>query len=532
VETETDIYASGEARRRAPSYVLYVAFQGHAPMRPPSRHVLRDIDVVSFGRGETSVARDREGGLRRLVVRIADPLISSQHGELVHAQGVWVLTTPTSKNAAIVGGVRTRSSQIEIGQLFSLGHTLFLLEREEASIGASPDPPDPLRPSLLDMTANELPAPVPELATFDPAFGATVEQLARVAPTQVPILLLGETGTGKEVTARAIHELSRRRGPFVGVNCGAISPTLVESELFGHRRGSFSGATTDRLGHVRTADRGTLFLDEIGDMPLPAQAALLRVLEEREVVPVGDSMPVPVDLRVVAATHRDLGAMVAEGKFREDLYARIRGLALTLPTLRSRRVDLGLLIPTLLRRQPRAEQVRFTPQAASLLFDHAWPRNIRELARALEVMTAMADGQPIAVEHLPEEIRASRDLAGEAPPAAAARVSLASALAAAAAAPTPTAGSPAPPAPPASPPAPPGPPAEPDLPGEPPAGDADDGGPLTAGDLERKESLEALLREHRGNVTEVARRLGKDRTQIYRWIRKFRISVTGVRHES
>jgi len=507
VETETDIYASGGPQRRAPSDVLYIAFHGHEPMRPPSRHVLGDIDVISFGRGEHAVTRDREGGLRRLVVRVADPLISSQHGELVHAQGTWVLTTPTSKNGAIVGGVRTRSSRVEIGQLFSLGHTLFLLKREE--VADPPEPPDPLRPGPLDLSASELPAPVPELATFDPAFSATVDQLGRVAPTQVPILLLGETGTGKEVTARAIHELSRRRGPFVGVNCGAISPTLVESELFGHRRGSFSGATTDRLGHIRTADRGTLFLDEIGDMPLPAQAALLRVLEEREVVPVGDSMPVPVDLRVVAATHRDLGAMVAEGRFREDLYARIRGLAITLPRLRDRRVDLGLLIPALLRRQPRAEKVRFTPQASSLLFEYAWPRNIRELARALEVMTAMAGDQPIAVDHLPEEIRAAREAADA--PAPAAGASLAAVLAAAGAAPRDREDRAA---------------AEAES-----AAESDDE-PLTAGDLERKESLEALLREHRGNVTEVARRMGKDRTQIYRWIRKFRISVTGARHES
>jgi DNA-binding NtrC family response regulator len=504
VETETDIYASGSGQRRTPSYVLYIAFHGHEPTRPPSRHVIGDIDVVSFGRGETSVTRDREGGLRRLVVRVADPLISSQHGELVHAQGVWVLATPNAKNGAIVGGVRTRSSRVLLGQVFSLGHTLFLIQREE-EIGDAIE-----SPAALDVSASELPAPVPELATFDPAFGATVEQLARVAPTQVPILLLGETGTGKEVAARAIHELSRRRGSFVGVNCGAISATLVESELFGHRRGAFSGATADRLGHVRTADHGTLFLDEIGDMPLPAQAALLRVLEEREVVPVGDSVPVPVDLRVCAATHRDLGQLVAEGKFREDLYARIRGLQLTLPPLRARRVDLGILIPALLRRQAHAAPVRFTPQAASLLFEYSWPRNIRELSRALEVMTAMAGGQPIAVDHLPEEIRAARPAAADAAATAGhggggggggggSGATLASVLAEAAA--------------PAA-----------------PAAEGDDE-PLTAADLERKESLEALLREHRGNVTEVARRLGKDRTQIYRWIRRYRIRVTGVRHE-
>ena len=475
--TETDIYAGDPAaRRRAAAHVLYVAFHGNEPLRPPSRHVLGDVDVIHFGRGETSVTRDRKDSLRRLVVRVADPLMSSQHGQLVHVQGVWVLEDPSSKNGAVVGGVRTRSSKVDLGQVFSLGHTLFVLAREDAA-GEQP----------LDLTATDLPAPVPELATFDPVFAATVDRLARVATTQLPILLLGDTGTGKEVTARAVHELSRRRGPFVGVNCGAITPTLVESELFGHRRGAFSGATTDRLGHIRTADQGTLFLDEIGDMPLPAQAALLRVLEEREVVPVGESIPVPVDLRVCAATHRDLEAMVADGKFREDLYARIHGIALTLPPLRARRMDLGILIPALLRRQPRPERVKFTPQAASLLFEYAWPRNIRELARALEVMAAMADGETIVAEHVPDEIRTPREApAGD------------------------NGGERA---------------AEP-APGRRPLA-ADEVGPLTAEELELKQRLEAMLRDCDWNVTEVARRMSKDRTQIYRWMRRFGLQREG-----
>jgi sigma-54 dependent transcriptional regulator, acetoin dehydrogenase operon transcriptional activator AcoR len=462
VETESDIYAGDPVDRdRANAVVLYVAFRGNEPMAAPSRHVVTDIDLVQFGRGEAGATRDRKDGLRRLVIRLPDPLLSTQHGQLVHARGAWVLDDPSSKNGAVVRGVRTRSSTVALGDIFSLGHTVFFLAREpRSSIRA------------LDTTAAELPAPVPELATFDATLATAVDRMAHVAMTDLPVLLLGETGTGKEVTARALHELSRRRGPFVAVNCGAIAATLVESELFGHRRGAFSGATTDKPGYIRTADQGTLFLDEIGELPLPAQTALLRVLQEREVVPVGEALPIPVDLRVCAATHRDLAALVEAGKFREDLYARLLGVTITLPPLRARRSDLGILIPALLRRLPRPERIKLTPAAATRLFEYAWPRNVRELERTLAVMTALAGNQPIGIEHIPDELRAP---AAEAPPAIAVEAPAA----------------------------------------------------LSPEDLELKQRLEALLREHDHNLTEVARLLGKDRTQIYRWVRRFGIVRDG-----
>jgi transcriptional regulator of acetoin/glycerol metabolism len=458
VETETDVYGrDAGGRRQAQTDVLYVAFHGNAPTtRGPSRHLLgTGVAEVSFGRGEPATTRDGE----TVAFRIDDPLLSTDHGKLVRsAEGTWRLEDPSSKNGAIVGGVRTRSSAVAYGQVFALGHTLFVLARERV---------DPGRP--LDLAGAALPAPLPALASFDTAFSDEISRIARVAPTTISVVLYGETGTGKEVTAAAIHELSRRRGRYVAVNCGGITPTLVESELFGHRKGAFSGATADKPGFVRASDHGTLFLDEIGELPLPAQAALLRVLQEREVVPVGDALPVPVDLRVICATHRDLPALVAEGKFRHDLHARLEGATITLPPLRARRIDLGLLIATLLTRA-RATDVVVTPHAAIRLFEYAWPTNIRELDKALAYAIAVADGEAITVEHLPETLRAAA-------PAIA----------------------------PLLPPRP-----EPE--------------PLTAEDQRLKQELELQLDECGGIVAEVARRRGVDRTQVYRWLRRFGIA--------
>ena len=451
MDTETDVHAREPGDRSDPRVdVLYVAFHGSEPTRLPSRHALGGVDVVDFGRGAPSVVRERRDGLRQLVLRIPDPLMSSSHGRLVAAHGGWLLDDPQSKNAAAVAGVRTRSSRLEPGQLFSLGNTLLFVAREPA-------------PEPLDLDASQLTAPRPELTTFDPELGAAFERMARLAASDMPMLVLGETGTGKEVVARAIHELSGRPGPFVGVNCAAIAPTLLEAELFGHRRAAFSGALTDRLGHIRTSDRGTLFLDEIAELSLHAQAALLRVLQEREVVPVGDTLPTPVDLRVVAATNRDLAALVTEGKFRDDLFARIAGVTLTLPPLRLRRADLGLFIAALLRRRGHADRARVTWQAATQLFRYSWPRNIRELERVLEAAAALAGSEPITLDHLPDALQSAPE--------------------------------PAPPA------------AEPSQ--------------LTPEDLELKHRLEELLRAHGDNLSEVARALGKDRTQIYRWLRRF-----------
>lgn len=225
----------------------------------------------------------------------------------------------------------------------------------------------------------------------------------RVAVRDVHVLILGETGTGKEVLANAIHlESLRRDKKCVKVNCGAIPSELVESEFFGHKKGAFTGATQKKDGHFKVADGGTLFLDEIGELPLNVQVKLLRVLQEKEVTPVGESEPIRVDVRIIAATHKDLAAMVRKGEFREDLYHRLAIGVVTLPPLREREGDLSLLIDSLLERV-NAEAwdvagyspIRLSPEAKQTLCRHPWPGNIRELWNCLLRLSIWVDSEEV-----------------------------------------------------------------------------------------------------------------------------------------
>jgi DNA-binding NtrC family response regulator len=235
------------------------------------------------------------------------------------------------------------------------------------------------------------------------AMAAVRERIAKVAPSDAPVLVTGESGTGKELVARAIHAGSpRAAGPLVVVNCAAIPPALVESELFGHVRGAFTDARGDRAGLFATADGGTLFLDEIGELPLEIQPKLLRALQERLVRPVGGAGELAVDVRVVAATNRDLDTMVARGTFREDLYYRVHVLHVALPALRDRGDD----VLELARYFARGTSI--TPDAAAALLAHAWPGNVRELESALVHARALAESKPIHVAHLPDRVAQRR----------------------------------------------------------------------------------------------------------------------------
>jgi len=239
-----------------------------------------------------------------------------------------------------------------------------------------------------------------------------MRQLFRILPeaalSGATVLIRGESGTGKELVARALHDLSaRHEGPFVAVNCAAIPEALMESELFGHVRGAFTGADRDRQGRLGAAKGGTLFLDEVGDLPLGLQVKLLRALDSGEYSPLGSNVSRKAEVRVVAATHRDLEAEMARGAFRQDLYYRLNVVELKLPPLRQRREDIPILVDHFLERlaAERGEPVRRVNQAAmARLLEYAWPGNVRELQNALEHALVLAQGQAVDLRHLPEAL--------------------------------------------------------------------------------------------------------------------------------
>jgi transcriptional regulator with AAA-type ATPase domain len=442
-------------------HYLFLVFSSHRPFSSSARIALEGIDEVVFGRGPSrEIANDDAAGVRRLRVLLDDGWLSVRHARLTRVLRRWVLEDLGSKNGSFVDGVRKVQFELRDGALIEIGQTFFLFR------DSVPDPPEGA-PRVLEAggAANQLQA----FVTLSPALAQSFERLTAVARTRVSVLLEGETGTGKEVVARAIHAVSGRPGKFVAVNCGALPRELMEAELFGHRRGAFSGATADSLGLVRAAEGGTLMLDEVGDLPAAAQAVLLRVLQEEEVRPVGATHAVPVNLRVIAATHRPLDHMVESGAFRRDLLARLDGYRMKLPALSGRREDLGLLFSAIVRRADASLEGRLQVQAAAAraLIQYGWPANIREFEKCLTAALSLAhESGRIELKHLPEALRR--------PP-----------------------------------------------PSDPPA-------PEGEGERQRTE-LVGRLREHRGNVTAVAQSMGKARMQIQRWIKRFNIDVKSMR---
>ena len=249
-----------------------------------------------------------------------------------------------------------------------------------------------------------------------PAFRAVLETLGQVAPTSASVLLVGESGTGKELAARLVHDRSARaRGPFVAVNCGAIPESLLESELFGHEKGAFTGAAGRKEGRFERAHGGTLFLDEVGELSPAVQVKLLRVLQDGVIDRLGGTAPVQVDARIVAATNRELGAEVKAGRFREDLFYRLDVVTVRLPPLRERREDVPLLATAFLRRLAAAHGRRvtgFTPAALDALEAAPWPGNVRELLHAVERAVILARGERVDVGDLPEGLRGASPGAG------------------------------------------------------------------------------------------------------------------------
>ncbi len=251
--------------------------------------------------------------------------------------------------------------------------------------------------------------PLSTIVTTDPSLKRTLELLPTIAASDSTVLIEGESGTGKGLAARAIHRLSsRKEGPFVTVNCGALPETLFESELFGYKAGAFTGATKDKPGRVAVADRGTLFLDEIGDMPLPVQVKMLRLLHEKVYEPLGGTTSQTADVRILTATNKDLARLVQEGRFREDLYYRINVIRITMPPLRARPADAALISERFVRRMAAKKGKRIeglAPEALALLMRYDFPGNVRELENILEYACLFCSGPLIEVRDLPEWFR-------------------------------------------------------------------------------------------------------------------------------
>jgi two-component system, NtrC family, response regulator AtoC len=362
----------------------------------PNRGTLYELGELStLGRGEGCELQLLEDG------------VSRQHARISRQDGVWSLEDLQSRNGTRLNGVPVERAALEVGDRISLGGVrLRVLERPSETLAASGTRELDLQPPPLPEAgaAAGLEGWVGECA----ALRELLRRVGRAAPSEATCLIQGETGTGKELVARALHQLSpRRREPFVVLNCAALPTALVESELFGHERGAFTGAVARKVGLVEAAAGGTLFLDELGELPGPAQAKLLRFLERKEFVRVGSTLPRQVDVRVLAATHRDLDLRVREGEFREDLLHRLRVVELETPPLRERGEDVLLLAERFLH-QLGGTQQRFTGETRAALQGYDWPGNVRELRNVVEAALIFSEGDEVRLLDLPPRIRGSQ----------------------------------------------------------------------------------------------------------------------------
>jgi DNA-binding NtrC family response regulator len=263
---------------------------------------------------------------------------------------------------------------------------------------------------VISKAVSQMKAVEEEIVGASMAMERVKKMIVKVAGSSSTVLIRGESGTGKERIARAIHKASPRSGErFQAVNCAAINENLLESELFGHEKGSFTGAVSEKKGLFEIADKGTLFLDEIGEINVSMQAKLLRALQEKEIMRVGSTKPIKVDVRVLAATNRDLEAMVKDNRFREDLYYRLNVIPISIPPLRQRRDDIQMLMDYFLSKHSAnaARPIKFTPEAKKLIMEYSWPGNVRQLESAIERALLLAEGDEITTEDLPVEIRSA-----------------------------------------------------------------------------------------------------------------------------
>ncbi len=444
---------------------LFVVLEGHRPLAGGARYALDGINEIHVGRGERRAARvERGDGGGRLTLELPSPLLSRLHARLRRGPTGWTLEDAGSRNGSYLNGARVSHEAVGAADLVEVGH-VFLSVRHFAQPAEQP---------AADLDALDLARDPVGFRTLSPVVAAELETLRRAARSEMSVLLVGESGTGKEILARAIHEHSGRPGPFVAVNCNTLKEGLAETLLFGHVRGAFSGAVADSVGFVRAADHGTLLLDEVADLGPAAQGALLRVVQEREVVPVGRAVPHKVDVRFVATSPQSLDPVIAGERFRSDLFARLTGFVHTMTPLRDRREDFGLLVAALLAKAGvgEGERPRIAPDLALGLLTHRWPLNVRELEQLLARTWLLAEDGLMSGEPRLVGAGVPEAPAGASPP--------------------------------------------PDRVWSPQEQE------------DRRRLLEAL-EAARGNVTEAARALGKGRVQMHRQMRRFGIDARGFR---
>jgi transcriptional regulator with PAS, ATPase and Fis domain len=433
---------------------LILLLEGDRPTASSGRYSLAETRTVVLGRGAArQVVRPARRRIADLQIEIPDPRMSTNHAVLSRSGASWIFTDSSSRNGSRINGKSLSQKELEDGDLVEMGRSVFLFRRQasahdDADLDLEAHAGDPFR-------------------TFSPTFAGELEKLRKLANArEISILIQGESGTGKELLARRIAEWAGFSGDFVAVNCGALPASLLEGELFGAVRGAYSGATSDRLGLIRSADRGCLFLDEIAELAHNSQAALLRVLQEGEVLPVGATRPIPVALRVLSATHQNLDHAVEAGRFRHDLLSRIAGFRVHLPPLRARREDIGILISSILARDTSdVSGVRLTPDVVRSFYHHDWPLNVRELGNALKTAILLAQGEVVSSDHLRDLLVPKSQRQRSVIPA-----------------------------------------------------------DLTPEQASQRDELAALLARHGGNVSAVARELGKARMQVQRWMKRYNLT--------
>jgi len=444
----SDTVSSIVSSRRKNRYrsAIFVGLYGDEPRAAPSRVSLVGLDRLELVRGDgRRFDRNTVEGAVVGTLALGDSRMSSNHARLTRVGTTWVLDDLNSKNGTWIGSSPVTRVTLSDCDAILVGHTVLVFREHGGESGELEGLPEEIGPGLQ---------------TLSPPLAETYRDLVSAARSTVPVAITGETGTGKELAARAVHLASGRRGNFVAINCGSLVGSLLEADLFGHKRGAYTGATEDRPGLVRGADGGTLFLDEVGELPANSQTSLLRLLQEGEVLPIGGDHPVKVDVRIVTATHRNIDVDVDEGRFRADLRARLLGVSIELLPLRERTEDLSLLVASLLRRIAPNRGVRFSADTVAALYDYDWPLNIRELERALASALAVTD-QLIELHHLPASIGAGRPMVAQI------------------------------------------------------------GRVLTDEEQRLREKLVTSIALHEGNLSAVAREFGKDRTQIRRWMKRF-----------